>query len=249
MRLFAKQYLFEGPTDDENEDSDVIYLEFPIKDLLMGFKFFNKDTDAAKVKLTKDNFPLLRINTEMDGEIDVSPKYRTEIPVLIVPKEKWTSFPVPTKLEFNTVMKSPRFAILKKYVDIYKNFKFIHFTFRDDALQVVTDDAIGSRVSTTFEKTVYLDDKEDRGPKPKADVIVDARKLALYFSSLPALNNVKIANLSIAISHQKMMKIFFQNEPKSISFHYVIASKAFDEEDESEEEYDSNEEQNDEDDL
>jgi hypothetical protein len=244
MRLFADQYLFEGNDDEnENEDPETIYMEFNVKDLLMGMKFFNKDADVARIKLVKDNFPQLRINAQMNAELEKSPKYRTEIPVIIVPKEKWQTFPVPNELQFNTVMKSPRFGILRKYVDIFKNFKYIHFTFRKNALQLLSDE-IGSTVSTTFDNAIYIEHESSA----KADVVLDARKLSLFFSSITSLNSIKVCNLTLAVTHQKMMKMYFQNEMNSISFHYVIASKAHDQ-DEDDEEVESNKENNSNDDL
>lgn len=237
MRLFAQAYLFEN--DDSSEDNQVV--EFSIKDLLLGLKFFQKDADVARIKLIRDKFPLLRINAQMDSDSETSPKYRTEIPAIIVPKEKWEAFPVPTDLHFGTVMKSPRFGILRKYVDIFKNFKFIHFTFRNNALQLRSDE-IGSTVSTTFDNCTYI----EGSAKEKTDVILDVRKLSLYFASITALHSLKVVNLTLSMTHQKMMKMYFQNEINSISFHYVIASKTNDDEDEEE---DTSDKENNEDEL
>lgn len=234
MNLFSQQYQFKGASisegnDIEHDSEEVIYMEFNVKDLLMGLKFFQKDADVAVIKLAKDKFPLLRINAqEMDTSAEKSPKYRTEIPVIIVPREKWETFPVPNDLQFNTVMKSPRYNILKKYVEIFKNFKHIHMTFRNTTLQLHSDE-IGSRVSTTFENVVYIDKDSE---KLKADVKLDAKKLALYFSSISALNSIKVMNLTLAVTNQKMLKLYFQNGENSLSFHYVIASQVNDENDE-----------------
>lgn len=139
---------------------------------------------------------------------------------MIVPDEKQETIIFPSDLDFPNTIKSPRFEILKKYVEIFKNFKCLRFILREKSLQLHADE-VGSRVDTTFDNIIFIEQESD---EIRIDATVDAKKLSSYISSIGALHNVKVVNLTLSMAHKKMMKLFFQNSEHNVSFHYVIAS-------------------------
>jgi hypothetical protein len=221
MTELASQYVVES------EVNESIVVEVPTKDLLQTIAMFQKDANTAEVRLSKNgDFPCLRVNGSISVGVERTASFSTEIPVIVLmgseenPCFKLNELTVPTDDEYDTIIKFPQFTILRKYVDIYKKFKTVDFNIRHTTLQL-TANQIGSKVSTTFDGLQFY--KEGKANVQTCiEACVDAKKVALFLSSVLSLHSIVIHNLLIGISHKRMMMISFTNEHKNINFHFVI---------------------------
>lgn len=121
-------------------------------------------------------------------------------------------------------MRAPRYAILRKYIEIYKKFKYIDCLLRKNTLQLLSDDENGNKVSSTFDNIKLYSKTESRRNR-RTIAKVDSKKIASYMTSLNALSCIKITNLKFSIAHKKLLKISFRSSEDDLKFNFILPSK------------------------
>lgn len=213
MKEFPETYYFVA-----QDNSDKIILQVGLNSLFSILGVFTKETDTAEFKLVRDeSFPCIQITSHINT--DTNANYQTELPIILIASRKHPLYTIPTNLEFDTTLKTPRFLIFRKYLEIHKPYKYIHVSLLKDVLSLFSID-IDTKVLTDFAGTESFDVAL---PKRKIDVCVETKKILGYMISLMLLCAIDIPEMFVSLAHRKMLQIYFKNTEKTINFTCVIA--------------------------
>lgn len=177
-------------------------------------------------RIIEDPFLCIRIEAEIKTGNPKGEKtlYTTEIPITLISHDLWPTYDVPKDLVFDAVIRAPRYAILRKYIEIYKKLKYMDCVLRKNILQLLSDDDYGNKVSSTFDKIKYYKKSASRRNK-NVSAKVESKKVASYMTSLNALSCIKITDLKFSVAHRKLLKIGFRNAYGDMKFRCIFPSK------------------------
>lgn len=245
MNSFTISYIFIGAEENCSTQNKIVVsvnLKVLLSALMVFFrgsevalfrsvnKIFNYSNGSLNINfvssILQDPFLCIRIVTEIKTGNNTESKalYTTEIPVVLVPTNEWETYVVPSDLVFDAVFRAPRYAILRRYIEIYKKFKFLDCLLRKNTLQLVSDDEYGNKVSSTFDNIKYYSKAANRRNR-RTFAKVEAKKISAYMTSLNSLSCIKVTDLKFSIAHRKLLKISFRNDYGDIKFNCILPSK------------------------
>ena len=142
-----------------------------------------------------------------------------EVPVVIIPRNQWKALKTPTQIKFDIICsKLPRFKILKKYVDTYKNISNkvdFYFTKNGDfSLITKTDESV---VASHFKHLQVQHFEKSRASSSNGSlsnydgedisITVDSKKFATLLSCIQYQEPVQ---LNCCVTSKYLLKIFFE---------------------------------------
>lgn len=163
------------------------------------------------------------------------------MPVVVIPRSQWKALKTPSHIVFDIICtKLPRFKILKKYIDTYKNISNkVNFYFtKNGELSLITE-TDESAVASHFKNLQVLHYERNNtsssllGSYDGQDVsiFVDTKKISTLLSCIQYQEPVQ---LNCCVKSKLLLKIFFEIRNEIVG--NCLMSGIFDNESENDEE-------------
>lgn len=212
---FTDSYTFDGTLNGEKNE-DYIYLDVNSRKMIFSTDAFGETVEISLFKIDQ-NSPFLKIFTKQDNS---KGSFESLVPVIVLPPEQWSAINKPKHIAYEAQTTFPRLYILRKYIDIYKFAKNIRIYCNNHSLILEAGNDIQSQVMTTF-KSRKVTDENGEPMHGKVIVIVDGKKLSLFYHSINLLNLPR-PKITGRINSQKHLKIDFMNDDQTISYNALF---------------------------
>lgn len=146
-----------------------------------------------------------------------------QIPVLVIPREKWNVVNIVRNPEFEVLHRYPRYAMLRKYVDIYRTFYFIDIVVQATSLRLESFCDITSRVTTLFKNIAVQNSQGKTYTGLNSTVKVDGKKLSLFLHSINHLDKKIDFKMKGKAFRLNYIQFNFKCQNNTVEITYVMA--------------------------
>lgn len=189
----------------------MILVEINCQYLISALNGAKAAASFLEIKLEKKEFPCLAIHIIIPAGDDKTRTNACHVPVIILPRSVFDDYSLPYgTIAFEVVANCPRFSMLKKFINIFKNGKVIRITLTDDnslTIQANEDTCEHYSIFDNIGVRVYGDNGDVAYKGKDRSCNVEQKKIAQWIHSITFPHPPR---LQCMIKDGEYLKLFFR---------------------------------------